>query len=290
MNTLQESSTSTTSKPSVGILKYLNSVDHLCSAARTANESRARCASISTKRIRIPPLKLDGNFEEASREQLLSPVSELWHRSDGECVVTPTRDSERFWHTVIGKSPNYGNYEHRATNGDAESIVSPTSTNVASAEYGRRLGKRSRELSCTVHKKSGEMDAEHGGALDMLLLQSDTEQICLMCDASFERKKEMTEHFRNMHRGVKRYACPTCGLRFSQRGGVGNHVRTVHERLRPFGCSECGRRYASRGDVTRHEKSVHEKARPFKCECGSSFARKSVLVRHRMNVHRSSVE
>lgn len=90
---------------------------------------------------------------------------------------------------------------------------------------------------------------------------------------------------------LKRHACDICGARFAQRGGVNSHVRTVHLKEKRFQCEfpGCSRVFGHRGDATRHVRSFHQKLRPFKCStCGAGFARKSVLVRHRKNVHQES--
>lgn len=90
---------------------------------------------------------------------------------------------------------------------------------------------------------------------------------------------------------VKKYVCEVCGARFSQRGGVNSHVRTVHLKEKRFQCEVegCDRVFGHRGDATRHVRSFHEGLKPFICRtCGVGFARKSVLKRHRGNVHRET--
>lgn len=105
-------------------------------------------------------------------------------------------------------------------------------------------------------------------------------------------KKQNSKHRRGRPNGDTRprpFSCVTCHTSFHHKSGLESHVRVVHLKERRYVCPlGCDIRFGARGDVTRHVDAVHLKKRDWICSvCDAAFSRKSILDRHRKNVHRA---
>ncbi|XP_028048104.2 zinc finger protein 502 isoform X6 [Monomorium pharaonis] len=87
---------------------------------------------------------------------------------------------------------------------------------------------------------------------------------------------------RNIHTGMRPYACPVCDKSFRSASGLNRHVRDVHDGVKNFACDICGRRLASRASRDEHRRT-HSSERPYVCKtCGKSFKQKASLNVHRL--------
>lgn len=108
-------------------------------------------------------------------------------------------------------------------------------------------------------------------------------------------KKRNSQHRRGRPNGDKRprpFSCATCLTSFHHKSGLESHIRVVHLKERRYVCPlGCTLRFGARGDVTRHVDAVHLKKRDWICSvCEAAFSRKSILDRHRKNVHRAAAD
>ncbi|KAL9985671.1 hypothetical protein ACROYT_G008097 [Oculina patagonica] len=135
---------------------------------------------------------------------------------------------------------------------------------------------------------------------------------CIHCDRSFKTQSSLHMH-KNIHKGIKPYACRICGNLFSHPKSrnrhyslhfiqtcscklcgevfgdtisLGRHERTFHAFKRlstgKFECVECHKLLANWKCLTQHKKRVpHTNADAFKCKtCGKLFRKRENLLRH----------
>lgn len=81
------------------------------------------------------------------------------------------------------------------------------------------------------------------------------------------------------------WICEECDARFNIKGHLSQHWRYVHEKFRPHHCLEkgCDAKFGTRFARSQHGWTVHEKRKPFECQyntCGSVFGQRSHLNRH----------
>ena len=69
-------------------------------------------------------------------------------------------------------------------------------------------------------------------------------------------KKELEEHKRAVHEGVK-FPCTQCDKRFTHKGNLEEHKRAVHEGVK-FPCTQCDKRFTKKGYLEEHKRAVHE--------------------------------
>ena len=135
---------------------------------------------------------------------------------------------------------------------------------------------------------------------------------CIHCDRSFKTPQNLQRH-RNIHKGLKPYACRICGKVFSHPSSrkrhhslhfnmicnckmcgmvfhntitLGRHEETVHAYKRlsngKFECTECDKVFADWKCLRRHKKRLlHRNAGAFTCKtCGKLFRKRENLLRH----------
>lgn len=115
---------------------------------------------------------------------------------------------------------------------------------------------------------------------------------CDQCGIKIKGKKgNLSRHILNKHEKVRPYKCleKGCGRSFQTRLNLVRHEKAVHEG-RPFPCPHCTRAFKYELDLSSHVTAVHEQVdSQLACDvCGSCFARRSTLNRHRENVHKHS--
>ena len=101
---------------------------------------------------------------------------------------------------------------------------------------------------------------------------------CPLCDKSANSKKELNDHHRAEHEGVK---CPTCHRIFPTADAYQRH-RYVHRAPANFKCDVCGKILPFKSDLTRHLKS-HVEDKKWLCAhptCGKDFKHKADLDLH----------
>ncbi|XP_068981736.1 zinc finger protein 883-like isoform X2 [Bombus flavifrons] len=131
---------------------------------------------------------------------------------------------------------------------------------------------------------------------------------CDLCGKSYRIEQDLARHIRDVHEGLKKYACDICGRAFANKGAKDDHRRIhtgerpyacehcpkmfrtlnsiyihnrVHTDYKPHKCSYCGKHFRSRQRLTHHE-TTHTGIKAFACEiCGKTFSVKGEVVRHR---------
>ncbi|XP_012145088.1 uncharacterized protein LOC100880762 isoform X1 [Megachile rotundata] len=131
---------------------------------------------------------------------------------------------------------------------------------------------------------------------------------CDLCGKSYRIEQDLARHIRDVHEGLKKYACDICGRAFANKGAKDDHRRIhtgerpyacehcpkmfrtlnsiyihnrVHTDYKPHKCSYCGKHFRSRQRLTHHE-TTHTGIKAFSCEiCGKQFSVKGEVVRHR---------
>ena len=114
---------------------------------------------------------------------------------------------------------------------------------------------------------------------------------CIHCDRSFKTPQSLQRH-KNIHKGLKPYACRICGKVFSHPSSRRRH-HSLHFNM-SCSCKMCGMAFHNTIPLERHEKTVHEYKRlsngKFECtECDKVFADWKRLRRHKKRVpHRNA--
>ncbi|XP_053984151.1 zinc finger protein 883-like isoform X2 [Hylaeus volcanicus] len=131
---------------------------------------------------------------------------------------------------------------------------------------------------------------------------------CDLCGKSYRIEQDLARHIRDVHEGLKKYACDICGRAFANKGAKDDHRRIhtgerpyacehcpkvfrtlnsiyihnrVHTDYKPHQCSYCGKHFRNRQRLTHHE-TTHTGIKAFACEiCGKTFSVKGEVVRHR---------
>ncbi|XP_076637569.1 uncharacterized protein LOC143349863 isoform X2 [Colletes latitarsis] len=131
---------------------------------------------------------------------------------------------------------------------------------------------------------------------------------CDLCGKSYRIEQDLARHVRDVHEGLKKYACDICGRAFANKGAKDDHRRIhtgerpyacehcpkvfrtlnsiyihnrVHTDYKPHQCSYCGKHFRNRQRLTHHE-TTHTGIKAFACEiCGKTFSVKGEVVRHR---------
>ena len=114
---------------------------------------------------------------------------------------------------------------------------------------------------------------------------------CIHCDRSFKTPQSLQRH-KNIHKGLKPYACRICGKVFSHPSSRNRH-HSLHFNM-SCSCKMCGMVFNNTIPLERHEKTVHEYKRlsngKFECtECDKVFADWKCLRRHKKRLpHRNA--
>ena len=101
---------------------------------------------------------------------------------------------------------------------------------------------------------------------------------CILCNGSFNSKKEMNNHHREKHPGV---ICPTCNKVCPTTDALQRH-RYVHREPTEHKCTVCGKILPFDSDLKRHMKT-HTEEKTWECpntQCDRSFKRKADLDLH----------
>ena len=109
---------------------------------------------------------------------------------------------------------------------------------------------------------------------------------CIHCDRSFKTQSNLHMH-KNIHKGLKPYACRICGNVFSHPRSRDRHYR-LHF-IQTCSCMMCGKVFGDTISLGRHEKAFHSFKRhsngKFECvECHKLFANWNSLRRHKKRV------
>ena len=114
---------------------------------------------------------------------------------------------------------------------------------------------------------------------------------CIHCDRSFKTPQSLQRH-KNIHKGLKPYACRICGKVFSHPSSRKRHYSLHFNMI--CSCKMCGMAFHNTITLARHEKAVHAYKRhsngKFECtECDKVFADWKCLRRHKKRLpHRNA--
>ena len=109
---------------------------------------------------------------------------------------------------------------------------------------------------------------------------------CGRCGKSFKCGRNLRDHIKNVHEGIKSFSCKNCKKCFSQEGALKRHIESVHENKRNFQCPHCKINLSAKDSLAKHISVVHEKKKPFYCDtCNKNFGTKLQLERHKINKH-----
>jgi len=105
------------------------------------------------------------------------------------------------------------------------------------------------------------------------------------CNREFTSKRNLVDHYRGHHQGIKPHVCdyPGCGKSFLRPAHLLIHNR-IHTGEKPFVCQYegCGKRWNQKSALKQHMRS-HTGEKPFVCTmegCTKSFSTSSSCKRH----------
>ncbi|XP_076657633.1 uncharacterized protein LOC143361826 isoform X2 [Halictus rubicundus] len=102
---------------------------------------------------------------------------------------------------------------------------------------------------------------------------------CDQCGKSYRIEQDLARHVRDVHEGLKKYACDICGRAFANKGAKDDH-RRIHTGERPYACEHCPKMFRTLNSIYIHNR-VHTDYKPHKCSyCGKHFRSKQRLTHH----------
>lgn len=116
--------------------------------------------------------------------------------------------------------------------------------------------------------------------------QSDTQELfkCDTCHKSYNGRRALVTHVRNVHSNKKR--CSHCNAGFVTSGGLERHERREHQLGQEHKCQTCGLGFASSRRLESHNRDLHSERGEFSCKhCQESFSKRSTLRAHMENEH-----
>ena len=91
---------------------------------------------------------------------------------------------------------------------------------------------------------------------DEKILDSDREYECEQCEATFQYKKNLNAHVKNIHGVKEMFKCDLCESSFKNRKTLTAHKKSKHEEdVSKFPCSICGKIFSEKKNMNRHRKS-----------------------------------
>ncbi|XP_078035978.1 uncharacterized protein LOC144469489 isoform X2 [Augochlora pura] len=102
---------------------------------------------------------------------------------------------------------------------------------------------------------------------------------CDQCGKSYRIEQDLARHVRDVHEGLKKYACDICGRAFANKGAKDDH-RRIHTGERPYACEHCPKMFRTLNSIYIHNR-IHTDFKPHKCSyCGKYFRSKQRLTHH----------
>ncbi|XP_044727339.1 zinc finger protein OZF-like [Chrysoperla carnea] len=113
---------------------------------------------------------------------------------------------------------------------------------------------------------------------------------CPRCDKSFDDKRELKYHNKEVHKHVEmKVTCYICG-KLVLKASIIKHMKNIHKKRDKITCDKCSKTFISQKTLAAHIKVVHEKEQPARnhlCNiCGYATTAPSQLRKHLM-VHSS---
>lgn len=107
---------------------------------------------------------------------------------------------------------------------------------------------------------------------------------CDLCDAVFQRKKNVVVHVRRFHNNERKYFCEICEKGFYERTGYEAH-KSVHSNERNFVCENCKKTFKSQQSLSIHLRTHSQDKKPttnmYMCTyCGKQILSLSGFIGH----------
>ncbi|XP_035900115.1 zinc finger protein OZF-like [Anopheles stephensi] len=105
---------------------------------------------------------------------------------------------------------------------------------------------------------------------------------CLYCEAKFENKLCLREHFKTNHpQNDAENICKVCGFATKTRAALASHYGK-HLRESELVCQVCSKKFTQRASLQRHM-AIHTGEKPYQCDvCGKQFIHYSSFYMHRL--------
>ena len=114
---------------------------------------------------------------------------------------------------------------------------------------------------------------------------------CSRCSASYHNTRELTDHIKSIHKGLRPYNCSICDSKFSYRQNLKYHEKAVHgigKSSNGFQCPQCSDCFFQESRLIQHMNAFHsdgleKKLRCVSCDVG--FSNDSELNKHMRTKH-----
>ncbi|KAL1377379.1 hypothetical protein pipiens_004181 [Culex pipiens pipiens] len=121
--------------------------------------------------------------------------------------------------------------------------------------------------------------AEH-----MLSHKAEPTFFCKLCPAAFKNQTNLRRHEKNVHLGLKPFACEECGKCFAQKVQLHQHLE-VHLEQATIPCGLCDMKFKTEFRRRVHQRTLHINNKPLtalECDvCSKQFLTKSSLAMHK---------
>ena len=88
---------------------------------------------------------------------------------------------------------------------------------------------------------------------------------CDICEEVYASEDSLRGHKAQSHNLNKRYACDLCNKTFMVESIYSNHLKD-HQDIKTHKCPDCGKSFSKRSVMLRHDRQVHQNIRPLQCE------------------------
>ena len=97
----------------------------------------------------------------------------------------------------------------------------------------------------------------------------------------------------------KQHFCSKCSASYRNTRELTDHIKSIHKGLRPYNCSLCDSKFSCKKNLKYHEKAVHKigkssknsESNSFQCrQCSDCFFQKSRLIQHMNEFHSDGLE
>uniref|UniRef100_A0A182T0A2 C2H2-type domain-containing protein n=1 Tax=Anopheles maculatus TaxID=74869 RepID=A0A182T0A2_9DIPT len=124
---------------------------------------------------------------------------------------------------------------------------------------------------------------EAGESADASQHQSQKSRVsheCLYCEAKFEHKSSLREHFKTNHpQNDEANVCKVCGFTTKTRAALASHYGK-HLRESDLICQVCNKKFTQRASLQRHM-AIHTGEKPYQCDiCGKQYIHYSSFYMH----------
>ena len=102
----------------------------------------------------------------------------------------------------------------------------------------------------------GEADEEDSASDNIAHIQTyntDTGNVCKICDKSFAGNLHLKRHIKLVHEGERAHQCSVCEKTFSQASHLRKHIKIVHQGERNHQCSICDKTFGEAGSLRSSE-------------------------------------